>query len=319
MCPRFFCTEVALVLPATSVHFFCFLKLKNVARNHFLLMARPRSVCFTVNNPSELELTKLKQNVAECKYGIFQLERGANGTLHVQGYCTRDKPTTFRMWKEVVGTRAHIESARGTAEENKAYCSKEDTRVEGPYEYGLLPKPGQRSDLAGIIAAARDASVTMADVLETNPEAFLKYHKGILAIRSVSEPRRSFKTVVYWYYGSTGSGKSRRANEEAPGAYWKPGGTKWWDGYDGHEDVIIDDYRRDLCPFHELLRLFDRYPLQVEVKGGSRAFVSKRIFVTTPQCPQTTWDGRSEEDIQQLLRRIEFIVNFDVTQSPDLS
>jgi len=285
----------------------------------FKYMSRPRSVCFTLNNPSSLEIQKLKEYVADARYAIFQLERGTNGTEHVQGYCSRANPTGFGAWKKGLGTRAHIEAARGTAAENKAYCSKEDTRVEGPWEYGSLPSPGQRSDLAGIITAARDASISMADVLEENPEAFLRYHKGILAIRSVCEPRRSWKTEIYWYFGSTGSGKSRRANDEAPAAYWKPGGTKWWDGYDGHEDVIIDDYRRDLCPFHELLRLFDRYPMQVEVKGGSRSFVAKRIFVTTPQSPQATWEGRSEEDIAQLIRRITFTRNFDVSQSPDLS
>lgn len=274
-------------------------------------MARPRSVCFTLNNPTSVEIETLKNNLATLKYGIFQLERGANGTDHCQGYGSAENPTSFQRWKQLVGTRAHIEKARGTAEENKAYCSKEDTRIEGPFEYGVLPSPGLRSDLTSVICAARDVSVSMADVLETNPEAFLKYHKGLLAIRNVSHGRRDFKTEVFWYYGPTGTGKSRKANEEAPGAYWKPGGTKWWCGYDGHEAVIVDDYRRDLCTFHELLRLFDRYPMQVECKGGNLQFIAKRIYITTPQSPRATWEGRSDEDLQQLIRRIEHVVHFD--------
>lgn len=282
-------------------------------------MARPRSICFTLNNPSAREIEHVKQFLSTSKYGVCQLERGSSGTEHLQGYCSRGGSTSFSTWKASIGHRAHIEAARGSAEENKAYCTKEDTRVEGPWEYGSVPSPGLRSDLTGIIAAARDSTVPLVDVLEANPEAFLRYHKGVLAIRSVCEPRRDFKTTVYWYYGSTGSGKSRKAHDEAPEAYWKPGGTKWWDGYDGHHDVIIDDYRRDLCPFHELLRLFDRYPMQVEVKGGSRSFVARRIFVTTPQSPEVCWMGRSDEDIAQLTRRIEFQRNFDVPQSPDLS
>lgn len=285
-------------------------------------MARPRAVCFTLNNPSELEVTKLQDNVrSAARYCIYQPETGRGGTRHLQGYCCFDKPTTFRRWKEILGTRCHLEAARGTAEENKAYCTKEDTRAGEPWEFGDLPSPGRRSDLVGIIAAARDVSQSMVDVLETNPEAYLRYHKGLQSIRSLSWGRRDFKTVVLWYWGPTGTGKSRRANEEAPDAYWKQGGTKWWCGYDGHEDVIIDDYRRDLCTFSELLRLFDRYPLQVEVKGGNMPFLAKRIFITCPKPPHQMWEGRTDEEIDQLLRRIETVLEFNDSgsNSPNLA
>lgn len=285
-------------------------------------MARPRSVCFTLNNPSENEILRLQENVrTNSKYCIFQPEQGANGTRHLQGYISNDKPTTFRKWKEIIGTRAHIEAARGTAEENKAYCTKEDTRAGEPWEHGSVPSPGRRSDLDGIIAAARDVSLPMADVLEANPEAYMRYYKGLQSIRSISFGRRDFKTVIFWYWGPTGTGKSRRAHEEAPDAYWKQGGTKWWCGYDGHADVIIDDYRRDLCSFNELLRLFDRYPLQVETKGGNISFIAKRIFVTTPKLPHQTWEGRTDEEIDQLIRRIENVIEFNSSgcSSPNLS
>lgn len=274
-------------------------------------MARPRSVCFTLNNPTELEISNLNNFLETVNYAIYQRERGSNGTEHLQGYICLGKPTTFTKWKTICGRRAHIEAARGTAEENKAYCSKEDTRIAPPVEFGVLPSPGRRSDLAGIIAAARDVTIKMADVLETDAESYLRYHRGIHAIRSLSFGRRDWKTEIFWFWGPTGTGKSREAYARAPNAYWKAGGTKWWDGYDGHEDVIIDDYRKDLCPFHELLRLFDRYPMMVEMKGSSISFIPKRIFVTTPKNPNDTWEGRTEEDIQQLVRRIENIVHFD--------
>jgi len=274
---------------------------------------RPRNVCFTLNNPSPLELTNLHDILKTYKYAVFQLEQGANGTKHIQGFAVANSPTTFTKWKQVIGRRAHIEKTRGTPEENKTYCTKEDTRLEGPWEYGTLPQPGQRSDLAGIIRTARDVTIPYSSIIDSNPEAFLRYHKGILAIRSFSLPKRSWKTCIHWYYGPTGSGKSREANDLAPEAYWKPGGSKWWCGYNGNENVIIDDYRRDLCQFHELLRLFDRYPMQVETKGGSINFIAKNIYITTPYHPTITWQGRTEEDLAQLLRRIEHIKEFHAT------
>ena len=118
---------------------------------------------------------------------------------------------------------------------------------------------------------------------------------------------------MHWFWGSTGTGKSLAASTSAPDAYWKSANGKWWDGYEGQDDVIIDEYRADFCKFDELLRLFDRYPLKVEVKGGYVEFVSKRIFISCPKHPADVWDSLTEEDVSQFFRRIEHIKFFSVS------
>lgn len=119
--------------------------------------------------------------------------------------------------------------------------------------------------------------------------------------------KRNFKTEVFWYHGATGGGKSRRANEENPGAYWKNPTNKWWCGYQQEDCVIIDDYRRDFCTFADLLRLFDFNPLKIETKHGTTEFCSRKIVITSPRDPRNTWAGRTTEELNQLLRRIEHI------------
>jgi len=61
---------------------------------------------------------------------------------HLQCYIYYQNP---RTWKEIKKyfPNAHIEIAKGTPEENKAYCSKEKSFEE----FGELPHQGKRSDL----------------------------------------------------------------------------------------------------------------------------------------------------------------------------
>lgn len=90
------------------------------------------------------------------------------------------------------------------------------------------------------------------------------------------------------------------------------GGNKWWDGYSNQYVVIIDDYRCDLCPFSYLLKLLDRYPFMVEVKGGTVQFVSFYIIITAPIGPREMWVTRSNEDLNQLIRRIDEVRDFNM-------
>jgi len=91
---------------------------------------------------------------------------------------------------------------------------------------------------------------------------------------------------------------------------------KWFDGYDAHPDIIVDDFRRDFCTFHELLRILDRYPFRVETKGGSRQLLAKNTVITCPWKPDIIYQSRSQEDIGQLLRRIDEVKLFGVDEVP---
>lgn len=289
--------------------------------SHYLTTMPPRGSacknwCVTLNNPTPEDVQSFQDAItAHCAFGVYQHEVGESGTPHLQGYLHFGNKVRLEWIRARFSARAHYEVARGTPVQNVAYCTKEDTRQPGtePFTYGEQPAgAGARTDLEDVAAEIVVKRRRLTDVAADFPVDFIKYHSGLTALSArLAQPRR-WKTVVYWLYGSTGCGKSRAADRLAPGAYWKMGGNKWWDGYEGHEDVIIDDYRRDLCPFHELLRLFDRYPMRVEYKGGVVDFAARRVFVTAPQAPDVLWEGRSEEDLGQLMRRIEHVVNADV-------
>jgi len=278
---------------------------------------RVRNWCWTLNNPTPNGLLHCRSLGEQCKYIAFQGERGGNtGTPHLQGVICFEHP------QELSGVRRrfwplgpHLEPMHGTIEQAVAYCQKEETAdPEIPFwEAGTRPVgQGARGDLTDVVRAIR-AGGSVRQVFDAGEEQFIKYHRGITASISLLHRPRNHVTAVYWLYGGTGSGKSLYALQQSSGeetTYWKSPGDHWWDGYEGQQDVVIDDYRADFCKFSELLRLFDRYPHRVQYKGGIVQFTSKRIFVTTPKSPQETWASRTAEDLGQLMRRITEVIRF---------
>lgn len=261
--------------------------------------AKARAWCFTVNNGNDEEWTKLQ--ALECTYIVVGREVGASGTKHFQGYVVYPNAKSFASVKRDVGGRAHVERAKGSAKDNQVYCTKEGDS----FERGTLPSQGKRNDIGNVREAIR-AGGSMLEVLAICEsyqaarfgELYLKYH----------EPKRKWKPEVLWFYGATGTGKSKRVAELYPDAFWISDG-KWWCGYCGHLVVIWDDFRADQVKFTRLLRIIDRYPMTIETKGGQRQLLFVTIVFTSPKHPKDCYD-KGEEEVQQLLRRIDKVTHF---------
>lgn len=257
-----------------------------------------RNFCFTINNYSEEDYHNLLKIPAE--YLIIGYETGEKGTPHIQGYIELKKRTRFETLKKMM-PRAHIETRKGTSAQAADYCKK-----DGKYEeWGTRKMQGKRNDLDKVRECAlNDGMRTVTSIYNTQQirvaEKFLTYNE---------EPR-NWKPLVIWIYGPTGTGKSKLAREliTSEDIYTKNTGTKWWDGYDKHENVIIDDFRPSWWDITYMLNLIDRYEFRIEYKGGSRQFVPKTIIITSSLHPKDCYYNTGEA-IDQLLRRIDIIEN----------
>lgn len=91
---------------------------------------------YTYNNPPEDAYDTFRPG---C-YGGHQMERGASGTVHLQGFCSFKQVQRFSAMKKLNGA-VHWEVMKGTIDQAKRYCSKAETRVEGkPFiEWGDKP------------------------------------------------------------------------------------------------------------------------------------------------------------------------------------
>lgn len=240
-----------------------------------------------------------------------------SGRRHIQAYVYWRNQHRLSSLREIIhshfGVFPHAEIARGSPEQNRQYCSKPETAVVGSFkEFGEIPRKGRRGDLDEIGEMCKSESLDV--IADSFPSQFIRYHRGIAALQQLKMCRHRDPSVpvhVEWWFGPTGTGKSRAAFELFPSAYVKMN-NKWWDGYLAQETVIIDDYRPSLCTFQEFLRILDRYPMRVEVKGGSVPLAAVRFIITTTKRPEVIWEGRTEEALNQLLRRIAVIKDFSV-------
>lgn len=247
-----------------------------------------RAWCFTLNNPADHTTIFA---ILNARYAVYQMERGEQGTLHAQGYAEFQRPMRLAALKKLLPT-AHFAIRRGTREQARAYCMKEDSRVEGPFEHGLFSSGGSgaRNDLADLKRKI-DEGASMEEIADEHFKEYLRYERGIQNYKRLKQPKRTWKTQVILLVGQPGSGKSHWARENYPDAYYKQN-SKWWCGYDGQETVIMDDFYGWL-PWSVLLNIMDCYPTMVETKGGNVNFVAKTLIITSNADPNTWYDYKN--------------------------
>jgi len=249
-----------------------------------------RNWMFTINN-FNLEESPNFWAKDQYRYLVWQVERGQDGTDHYQGYIQMHKKVRLAYMKKL-NPRAHWEPRRGSHAQAREYCMKEDTRVAGPWELGANQdeQPGQNG-LTGVKRLI-DEGATMKELVEEYPSEVIRYHRGIQFVINVTwGVNRNWVSKTYVIWGPPGTGKTRLVQRCAPDAYWlkKPGQgqTVFMDGYEGQEDVVIDEFYGWL-PHDLLCRMCDRYPLNVDTKGGVVSFRPRRIWITSNKDP-VTW------------------------------
>lgn len=239
-----------------------------------------RRVVFTLNNYTNEILTSIC-NYAEsnCRYAIIAKEVApTTGTPHLQGFLHFKNPKTHKTLGKVL-PGGHFLHAKGSDEDSQVYCSKEDP---SPWEFGTMCHQGKRSDLDDAILTLNESGGDLKRVAMEHAGAYVRYHRGFAAYKSLvcATAPRDFKTKLVVLFGPPGTGKTRAAYELAgENPYPKPRG-EWWDGYCGNNGVIIDDFYGWL-KFDELLKISDRYPYRVPIKGGYENFCTKIIIITS--------------------------------------
>lgn len=251
----------------------------------------------------------------DCNSYVIGIEECPNTKrVHLQCCMTFKAPKRFgsvKAWfeKHEYGARKpHFEVCRDW-EASVKYCKK-----DGRWTAAGLGKgegQGKRNDLKKIRDDMLDGKPFNKIIRNVSSLQALKFAEGF---RKYDGQQRHWKPTVFWLWGPAGTGKTRFAYENFPGAYWTSGG-KWWDGYTGHSVAIIDDFRGEQIKFEDMLRILDRYPHRVEVKGSSQPLLAHTIIITSPFKPIGCY--AANEKMDQLIRRIDHVMEFKTEEAAD--
>lgn len=266
--------------------------------------------CWTLNNYTEDEEQAIQarsEDSPDIEYLIYGREIGENGTPHLQGFVSLRSRRSLSFVKNLLSPRLHLEARRGTVQQAIEYCEK-DGNV---WSHGDRPAgQGERTDLKRVHVTIKQGK-TLQEVAELHPQEFIRYHHGIAKLHSFYQAKRDWQTEVYVFWGPTGTGKTKRAFQEAGDQAFIYPGCGWFDGYDGQDNVIFDEFTGGDFKLSYLLKLLDRYPLRVPVKGSYMNWKPRKIWITSNLNPDVWYQGAHEEHRLALRRRFTQVTHFN--------
>lgn len=265
-------------------------------------MKRTRAYVYTLNNPTEADEAAVVS--VPSVYHVYGRETApTTGTPHLQGFIYFAAGKTPSAVSRLL-PRCHIEVARDI-QAAILYCKKDGDFWESGTPPMSQKRKGEveqeRYEEAWQLAKKGRFEEIPADIRLRHISALLRVHALFQEVPASQEV-----LDFHWWYGPSGSGKSRHARQENPEAYLKLP-NKWWDGYQGQDCVIIDEW----SPSHSVLadhlkRWADHHPFAAEVKGGTICIRPPRIIITSNYTMDECFPDQENEPLKRRFKIKEF-------------
>lgn len=279
----------------------------------------------TWNNPkmSDEEFVEFLENLERLnhlQYAIFQREKGEEtGTIHFQFYIDFKNAKKFSWVKKNLPYGCHFKPMRTTATLCKNYCSKEETRVSGPYEVGEFKEERQRTDYMKARELLMEGC-SLEEVEDLYPTTYAQYRNVFKEIY-VQQKNKEFGSKcrnieVYYIYGDGGVGKTS-------GVYKKHGFKNvffvhryekyLFEGYNYQDVVCFDEYDSQI-KITEFNQLLDVYPNTLRGLGKEYQACYTKVYILSNLPLNKQYNDLPEEKKKQVsafLRRVNFVYRVD--------
>lgn len=221
-------------------------------------------------------------DLSKTKYLCVGIEVGASGTPHLQGVMIMKNQVRLSTMKGILDL-AHWEVMKGTPQQAITYCKKEGDWFERGKKPVSKKKQGEdeKQRWRDVIDLCKRGKLD--ELAEEHPGTYMQHYRTVKQIKAdfMTQAVDLDGTCGVWIWGPPGSGKSRKARREYPNAYMKMY-NKWWDGYQGEDNVILDEMEQDGKMFGHYLKIWgDRYAFVAEVKGSGMSIRPKKLVITS--------------------------------------
>ncbi len=247
-------------------------------------------------------------------------------TIHYHAFVYLKQPKSWnaftdwwhgqRRFQETEHKDVHIEECQNIKKYIK-YCQKDSLTSSKNYhpdnwflEEGLKPRQGKRTDIINLMDAVH-GGVSDLDLYLFHTGAMVKYNKAVTKFRYLLDRRNAISEPVECtlFWGPTGVGKTRLVWEKEQSLYvysGDSGSNIWFDGYSGESAILFDDFNGDIR-LSTLLRLTDRYPIRLPVKGDFVMRKCKSIYFTSNLPIEDWYPSANPEHLSALKRRFTLI------------
>ena len=245
-----------------------------------------------------------------CKYKLyaFQVEKGGiTGYMHYQIYLEHNQRIRFSTLKAKF-PHAHLESRIGKMSQAWDYCTKEDTRLHGPFTQGDRP-----DDLTN--QAKRQLYVADIGFGLSDKELLLKY-PGIFKKREVDEMRsilgvdlyafnRDVKVNYLWGLSRTGKSSYVHSLYENKDIYVVSDYEKDpFGSYDGQKVIVFEEFRSDIS-LKNMLQYLDRYPVKLPARYNNKQALFTEVWIISNWNLDFQYSQYSQDDREAFINRIK--------------
>lgn len=257
-----------------------------------------RKYQLTINNPSDKgynhETIKLIMEQFSLVYWCMCDEIGKEGTYHTHIFFIAKNGVMF----DTVQNRfygAHIEAVKGSNKENynyirkigEKYADKQETNLSDTFEeFGSLPADRSAcNSLNSEIFEMIENGSSDYEILTTYPNSY-KSLEAIRKARQVLEEEKvknQFRKMqVYYYWGKTGSGKTRTIMEKHgyENVYRITNYEHPFDNYNGQKVILFDEFRSSL-KIADMLTYLDGYPIMLPCRYSNKVALFDTVYLAT--------------------------------------
>ena len=261
---------------------------------------------------------KYFENIEHVKYYIFQIEKGENEqTEHIQGFISFNIAKRFQTMKNVLPF-AHLEKALGTNSQCRDYCSKSETRVAGPFEFGQFAEERERTDIRDFLELTK-AGASKEDLSTLYPSLYIKYGQKIDLIRSTKSEK--YQTLcrdvkVTYIYGPSGVGKTTKVRRLLGfnDAFWVHNyDNSMFTNYTGQDNLVFDEYCGDI-KIPTLNQFLNINPIQLRGLNCVKYGAYHNVYIISNFAPKELYKDiqrTSPHIFQTFLRRLHTIIYID--------